>query len=83
MAEGRDIGTVVAPQAAVKVFLTASEEARARRRSADLAADPGATPDGDPRRAAAPGPADAPQTVMAATRCKIDSTALAWTRSSA
>ena len=39
VAEGRDIGTVVAPQAAVKVFLTASQDARAARRSADLAAD--------------------------------------------
>src|SRR5690348_7623624 len=44
VAEGRDIGTVVAPRAVVKVFLTASEDARAERRSADLAADPGATP---------------------------------------
>ncbi|MEO3862566.1 (d)CMP kinase [Acrocarpospora sp. B8E8] len=35
--EGRDIGTVVAPQAPVKVYLTASEEARATRRSAELA----------------------------------------------
>jgi CMP/dCMP kinase len=35
--EGRDIGTVVAPQAPVKVYLTASEEARAMRRSAELA----------------------------------------------
>jgi cytidylate kinase len=33
--EGRDIGTVVAPQAAVKVFLVASESERARRREAD------------------------------------------------
>ncbi|HSI97661.1 MAG TPA: (d)CMP kinase [Gaiellaceae bacterium] len=33
--EGRDIGTVVAPQAEVKVFLVADEEERARRRSAD------------------------------------------------
>ena len=32
VAEGRDIGTVVAPDAAVKVFLTASEQARAERR---------------------------------------------------
>ncbi|MFV2174237.1 (d)CMP kinase [Actinomadura sp. LOL_016] len=38
--EGRDIGTVVAPDAAVKVFLTASEEARAARRAKELAADP-------------------------------------------
>ncbi|WP_242902149.1 (d)CMP kinase [Actinomadura terrae] len=41
--EGRDIGTVVAPDAAVKVYLTASEEVRARRRAADPAADPGAS----------------------------------------
>jgi len=41
--EGRDIGTVVAPDAQVKVFLTASEAARATRRAADLAADPAAT----------------------------------------
>ncbi len=34
--EGRDIGTVVAPDAAVKVFLTASAEARAARRTAEL-----------------------------------------------
>ncbi len=36
--EGRDIGTVVLPQAGVKVFLTASPSARARRRHAELAA---------------------------------------------
>jgi CMP/dCMP kinase len=41
--EGRDIGTVVAPDAPVKVFLTASEEVRAARRARDLAADPGAS----------------------------------------
>jgi cytidylate kinase len=35
VAEGRDIGTVVAPEAEVKVFLTASDEERARRRAAD------------------------------------------------
>ncbi|WP_232320138.1 (d)CMP kinase [Herbidospora daliensis] len=34
--EGRDIGTVVAPQAPVKIYLTASAEARARRRNAEL-----------------------------------------------
>ena len=33
VAEGRDIGTVVAPGAEVKVFLTASDSARARRRA--------------------------------------------------
>ncbi len=41
--EGRDIGTVVAPDAQVKVFLTASEAARARRRARDLSADSAAT----------------------------------------
>jgi cytidylate kinase len=39
VAEGRDIGTVVAPDAEVKVFLTASPEERARRRAEELGAD--------------------------------------------
>ena len=39
VAEGRDIGTVVAPEADVKVFLTAAPEERARRRAAELGAD--------------------------------------------
>jgi cytidylate kinase len=39
VAEGRDIGTVVAPDAAVKVFLTASPEERARRRAEQIGAD--------------------------------------------
>jgi CMP/dCMP kinase len=39
VAEGRDIGTVVAPDAAVKVFLTADPAERARRRAAELGAD--------------------------------------------
>ena len=76
VAEGRDIGTVVAPQAVVKVFLTASEDARAQRRSADLAADPGATPtvtrDEQKRRDAA----DAAQSAMASDAIKVDSTAM-------
>jgi CMP/dCMP kinase len=37
--EGRDIGSVVAPDAELKVFLTASAGERARRRSAENAAD--------------------------------------------
>lgn len=36
--DGRDIGTVVLPDATLKIFLTASPEARARRRLAELAA---------------------------------------------
>jgi len=76
VAEGRDIGTVVAPEAVVKVYLTASEEARAARRSADLSTDSGATPamtrDEQKRRDTA----DAPQSVMASDAIKVDSTVL-------
>jgi cytidylate kinase len=39
VAEGRDIGTVVAPDAELKVFLTASPQERARRRAGELGAD--------------------------------------------
>lgn len=41
--EGRDIGMVVAPDADLKVFLTASADARAHRRSAESATDVTAT----------------------------------------
>jgi CMP/dCMP kinase len=44
--EGRDTGTIVFPQAGAKFFLTATEEERARRRVAELAAS-GATVDYD------------------------------------
>ena len=40
VAEGRDIGTVVAPDASLKVFLTASPEERAERRARELGVDP-------------------------------------------
>lgn len=40
VAEGRDVGTVVAPEAALKVFLTAEPGERARRRAAELGAEP-------------------------------------------
>jgi cytidylate kinase len=42
VAEGRDIGTVVAPHAELKVFLTATPEVRADRRARELGADSGA-----------------------------------------
>jgi cytidylate kinase len=42
--DGRDIGTVVFTEACCKVFLTASPEARARRRFLELQAK-GQTPD--------------------------------------
>jgi CMP/dCMP kinase len=41
VAEGRDIGTVVAPDAALKVYLTAEPAERARRRAAELGAEQG------------------------------------------
>lgn len=40
VAEGRDIATVVAPDAEVKVYLTADPAERARRRAAELGMDP-------------------------------------------
>jgi cytidylate kinase len=39
VAEGRDIGTVVSPEAPLKVFLTATDEERARRRAAESGED--------------------------------------------
>ena len=39
VAEGRDIGSVVAPDAELKVFLTADPSERARRRAAELGLD--------------------------------------------
>jgi CMP/dCMP kinase len=37
--DGRDIGTVICPQAEAKLFVTASDETRAARRAAELGAD--------------------------------------------
>jgi len=39
VAEGRDIGTVVSPDSPLKIFLTASDEERARRRAAENGED--------------------------------------------
>jgi cytidylate kinase len=39
VAEGRDIGTVVAPEAELKVYLTADPAERARRRASELGGD--------------------------------------------
>lgn len=76
VAEGRDIGSVVAPDARVKVFLTASEAARAARRSAELTADPAVTAELTQREQAARDRRDAPQSAMAADAAQIDTTAL-------
>jgi CMP/dCMP kinase len=76
VAEGRDIGTVVAPAAQVKVFLTASQSVRAHRRSADLAGDPGATVAVTYAEQATRDAADAPQLARAADAIEIDTTGL-------
>ena len=76
VAEGRDIGSVVAPEAGVKVFLTASEAIRAQRRSADLAADPAATAELTRQEQARRDRRDAPQMARAADAVEIDTTAL-------
>jgi cytidylate kinase len=70
VAEGRDIGTVVAPGAEVKVFLTADGAARASRRAAE--ADWSTRADQDRRDRL-----DAAQSGMAADAVEIDSTGLA------
>jgi cytidylate kinase len=76
VAEGRDIGTVVAPHAQVKVYLTASEHARAERRSAELAADPAATVATIQHEQARRDRKDAGQMVMADDAASIDTTVL-------
>ncbi len=38
--DGRDIGTVICPEAAVKLYVVAADETRAARRAAELGADP-------------------------------------------
>jgi CMP/dCMP kinase len=76
VAEGRDIGTVVAPDAAIKVFLTASEDVRARRRSEELSADPAATVDATRQEQALRDERDAAQMVMAADAVELDTSEL-------
>jgi cytidylate kinase len=71
--EGRDIGTVVAPDAAVKVFLVADESVRASRRA-------GERPGADERELAAQirqrDASDAAQTVKADDAVELDTTEL-------
>lgn len=72
--EGRDIGTVVAPDAVVKVYLTASAAARAHRRTAELARDPAATVRRTQADQARRDRLDAPQSTPAVDAVPIDST---------
>ena len=72
VAEGRDIGTVVAPDAQLKVFLTADPGARARRRAAELGGDAGETEAAQARRDRL----DAAQSEKAADALLLDATDL-------
>ena len=69
VAEGRDIGTVVAPDAQVKVFLTADGAARASRRAAEASWSTQAEVDRRDRM-------DAAQSGKAADAVEVDSTGL-------
>jgi cytidylate kinase len=75
VAEGRDIGTVVAPEAPVKVYLTASAAVRALRRTAELAGSPvtAAQTEADQARR---DNRDAAQSALAPDATSIDSTGL-------
>jgi CMP/dCMP kinase len=70
VAEGRDIGTVVAPAAAVKVFLTAASNARAARHADDQGTSVAETEADQDRRDRL----DAAQSAMAHDAVLIDST---------
>jgi cytidylate kinase len=72
VAEGRDIGTVVAPDAPVKVFLTADGAARASRRAAEASWSADSTRADQDRRDRM----DAAQSGKAADAVEIDSTGL-------
>ncbi len=72
VAEGRDIGTVVAPDATVKVFLTADGAARASRRAAEASWSAMSTRADQDRRDRL----DAAQSGKAADAVEIDSTGL-------
>jgi cytidylate kinase len=73
VAEGRDIGTVVAPEAPVKVFLTADGAARASRRAAEASWSAASTRADQDRRDRL----DAAQSEKATDAVVIDSTGLA------
>jgi CMP/dCMP kinase len=70
VAEGRDIGTVVAPDALLKVFLTADSQARAQRRAAEEGAVVETTEADQVRRDRL----DAAQSAKAADAVLIDAT---------
>jgi cytidylate kinase len=75
--DGRDIGTVIAPQAEVKIWVTASPEVRARRRFEELRlSDPGADYDRLLADLQARDTRDAPNMVRAADAVDLDTSVL-------
>ena len=74
VAEGRDIGTAVAPEAPVKVYLTASAAVRALRRTAEMAGGPPVSAAQTEADQARRDQRDAAQSAMAADAVEIDST---------
>lgn len=74
--DGRDIGTVVRPDAEAKLFVTASPQARAARRAAELGADPAQTLAEIARRDARDAGRDAAPMARAADAHLIDTTDL-------
>jgi cytidylate kinase len=81
VADGRDMGTVVFPEAVLKIFLTASAEERARRRFLQLrSSDPSVTLEGLAKEIAARDQRDMTRTVAplvpASDAVLLDTTAL-------
>lgn len=74
--EGRDIGSVVAPDADLKVYLTASAQARAARRSAEDATDVAVTAADLVRRDTLDSTRKADPLTMAADAVELDTTGL-------
>ena len=74
--EGRDIGSVVFPEAPVKIFLTADEEERARRRARERGEDPAEHLEAIRRRDAIDGSRLASPMTVAEDAVVLDTTSL-------
>lgn len=74
--EGRDIGTVVFPNASLKIFLTADEIERARRRARERGEDPSAHLDAIRRRDEKDGTRQVSPLAQAADAVVLDTTDL-------
>jgi CMP/dCMP kinase len=77
VAEGRDIGTVVSPDSPLKIFLTASDEERARRRAAETGEEAEAVLEAQRRRDARDTGREHGALRAAADAIELDTTGLA------